>query len=267
MARQIFRQEALERLSSPDQLDRLMPLSSLRGWLALGAAGLVVAATIAWSFLGTLRTTAEGRGVLLRVGGLSSVTACCPGTVERVSVAVGDAVREGQELLRLAPTDAKHQSKAITVASPIAGRVLQLEVRPQTAVKESDVLATVEDTRRPLEAVLYLPATQAYDVRPGMEVQLRPAGHREPETRFPLGRVRSAGRFPASRAAMVRTLATEEAASALAGGEPQIEVVVQLESATTETLYSGTPCQAMITLARYRPITLILPVFGQPGGA
>ena len=35
MNQKIYRQEALDRLQSPDQFDQLMPLTNLRGWIAL----------------------------------------------------------------------------------------------------------------------------------------------------------------------------------------------------------------------------------------
>lgn len=266
MARQIFRQEALERLASPEQLDQLMPVASPRAWIALVAAGLLLAAAIGWSFLGTLRTTIEGRGVLMRPGGLKPVAACCAATVDAVSVKVGDPVRQGQELARLSPTDAQGQRRPTAVVSPIAGRVLHLEIMPQTAVKEAETLVTVEDTSRPLEAIVYVLAREGYDIRPGMEVQLRLAGHYTLDARIPSGRVTSAGRYPASRSGMLRVLANEETVNTLSGGEAQIQVVVELDQASAAAIYSGTPCQAAITVAKQRPIELILPAFGQLGG-
>ena len=62
----IFRQVALERLSSPEQLDQLMPLIALRGWVALlTLIGLVVLA-LAWSAFDTIPTQVTGRGILIR---------------------------------------------------------------------------------------------------------------------------------------------------------------------------------------------------------
>ncbi len=52
----IFRQAALERLSSPDQLDRLISLSSPLSWAALAALLVLLAAIVSWSILGTVPT-------------------------------------------------------------------------------------------------------------------------------------------------------------------------------------------------------------------
>lgn len=70
MDKQIFRKGALERLSSPDQLDQLMPVTSARGWIALCGVALLIAAGIAWGFLGRIETNVEASGALVRTGGV-----------------------------------------------------------------------------------------------------------------------------------------------------------------------------------------------------
>ncbi|MGA7497687.1 MAG: hypothetical protein WBX00_13260, partial [Isosphaeraceae bacterium] len=75
MARQIYRGEALQRLASPEQLDQLMPLTDPRGWLALAALGMVLAAVLVWACFGTVRVTVEAQGVLVRPGGVRTVAA------------------------------------------------------------------------------------------------------------------------------------------------------------------------------------------------
>lgn len=67
MSRDIFRKEALERLYSPEQLDRLMPITNPRGWLALAGIGLFLLAAILWGFFGSIPLTVEGHGALVRL--------------------------------------------------------------------------------------------------------------------------------------------------------------------------------------------------------
>ena len=61
----LFRQEALERLSSPERLDQLMQIVSPRSWLPLGAAGLIVGVALLWSFLGRIPIHSVGEGILV----------------------------------------------------------------------------------------------------------------------------------------------------------------------------------------------------------
>ncbi len=129
MARQIFRKEALDRLASPEQLDQLMRVARPRAWVALAAVGLVLITALLWGFFGTIPTTVETQGVLLRRGGVATVTAPIAGAVTDVSVMSGDGVADGQELLRLAPDAPRADAVEVPVRSPFAARVLQRSIR------------------------------------------------------------------------------------------------------------------------------------------
>ena len=48
----IFRKEALERLSSPEQLDQLMKIVTPRSWLPLVTLGGLLGMGLLWSFFG-----------------------------------------------------------------------------------------------------------------------------------------------------------------------------------------------------------------------
>ena len=61
--REVFRQVALERLASPDQLDELMPVTSARAIWALAALGAVLVVTIAWSVVGSIPSEVQGQGI------------------------------------------------------------------------------------------------------------------------------------------------------------------------------------------------------------
>ena len=62
----LFRQEALERLSSPERLDELMHLVTLRSWLPLGTLGVLLGLGLIWSFVGRIPVITSGRGVLVQ---------------------------------------------------------------------------------------------------------------------------------------------------------------------------------------------------------
>jgi HlyD family secretion protein len=97
----IFRKVALERLSSPEQLDQLMEVTSPRSWLALAGLGALLATALTWGVFGTIPTEAAGEGILIRQGGVSNVVAAENGQVEEVLVAVGDVIEKGQVVARV----------------------------------------------------------------------------------------------------------------------------------------------------------------------
>lgn len=92
----IFRKVALERLSSPEQLDQLMQVTTPKGWLALAAVGVLLAAAGVWGFVGSIPTEAAGAGILLRRGGVTDLVTPGQGQIEEVRVTVGDVLERGQ---------------------------------------------------------------------------------------------------------------------------------------------------------------------------
>jgi HlyD family secretion protein len=115
MNKEVFRKVSLERLSSPEQLDQLMQVTTSKGWVALAAAGALLIMGFSWSIAGTLPERVAGQGILVRSGGVFEVVSPTDGRVTDVSVQVGDSVREGQVVGRIeqqAVADRLRQARA-----------------------------------------------------------------------------------------------------------------------------------------------------------
>ena len=110
---QIFRKVSLERLSSPEQLDMLMRVTSPRSWVALLALCGLVAVAIGWGIFGSIPTKVNGVCILIRPGGVNEILTPGAGRVTDISVDVGDSVREGQMIARIERYDALEQIKSI----------------------------------------------------------------------------------------------------------------------------------------------------------
>ena len=50
----LFRKTSLEKLSSPEQLDKMIVITPPSFWMALSGAGLVIVVALIWSILGRL---------------------------------------------------------------------------------------------------------------------------------------------------------------------------------------------------------------------
>lgn len=96
MKRDIFRASALARMSSPEQLDQLLRVTSSKAWIALLAVGIILGTAVVWGFEGRMATKTDGRGVVLRTGMLLTVGTLASGEVSTVNVRVGDQVATGQ---------------------------------------------------------------------------------------------------------------------------------------------------------------------------
>jgi HlyD family secretion protein len=103
----IFRKVALERLSSPDQLDRLITLTSPLGWAALVALVVLLAAIVGWGIFGSVPTRVEGAGILVARGGqVFDAMAPAAGTLVKIA-AIGTAVVKGDVVATLDDTQAE----------------------------------------------------------------------------------------------------------------------------------------------------------------
>jgi HlyD family secretion protein len=91
----IFRKAALERLSSPEQLDYLMSITTPIGWLALSAIGLISFLILLWAFLGSIPDKVSGKGIMIRGGAVFDVSAGSDGVITEILVKPGDQVTKG----------------------------------------------------------------------------------------------------------------------------------------------------------------------------
>jgi len=98
----VFRKVALDRLASPEQLDRLLPVTDARGWIALAALGATLFAGVTWSVLGRIPQNVSGTGILVKSGGVLDIIPVAPGQIIDVAVNVGDQVTAGQVVARVA---------------------------------------------------------------------------------------------------------------------------------------------------------------------
>ncbi len=273
MQNKLFRKVALDRLSSPEQLDQLMQVTSPRAWLAIFGLFIVLAAIVAWGILGRIPVTVDGEGILIRGGGVNNIPAEVRGQISDVYVGVGDSIQEGQVVARILTTDGN-----VPVTSRHTGQVLEIRRAQGNAVEIGDVLMLVEATGAAvtdLEGILYLSATDGNRVEPGMRVQISPSNVRAEEFGVMLGWVISVGQFPESRDSMLQVLEVEDLVDRFSANGAPIAVRVDLIPAETPTGYrwstprgpevdlrSGTIVDATIILYRQTPISLVLPSLG-----
>ncbi|PWT94364.1 MAG: NHLP bacteriocin system secretion protein [Acidobacteria bacterium] len=111
MQEQLFRKKALERLSSPEQLDLLMQVTNSKGWLALAALGIILTTALLWSIFGSIPTKVYGQGILIRTGGVYEVVTLGAGRVTEINVQPGDLIGTGQIVARVAQPELLDQIK------------------------------------------------------------------------------------------------------------------------------------------------------------
>ena len=146
----LFREEALERLKSPEQLDRRISLIPQGMRLMLVSASVIIAAALVWAVFGSVPERALGQGVLLadREGNFA-VSTVSPGLVLDVVVKPGDHVQAGAEIAsieqRLLSAEIKH---AILEVERLEANLAKLKAANATQIRHSE-----EMTNRQMAAV------------------------------------------------------------------------------------------------------------------
>ncbi len=105
----LFRKKAMEKLSSPEQLDQTITVINLQGWIGLCALGALLAAVIVWSIFGSIPEKVNGSGVLINSSGLLSITYSSGGVVKDVFLENGEEIYKGQVIARIERQDLMEQ--------------------------------------------------------------------------------------------------------------------------------------------------------------
>jgi len=399
---------SLDRLSSPDELDRLLKVTDSKAWIAQFAILALLGLALVWGYNGRLPSVVNGQGIIVRKGGVLNVVAAGSGVVAKLDVNVGDRISAQQLVARIAQPamleklkgaqekltearrerdrshvlledeaslavdtierkranaereivhldeqaklareqvtvqdellaygivtkqktiearqnvasiedqianhhaqikeldaeefsahakvqqgDAEKQLQvqdlernlgvvekeleiAENVVSPYGGEVLEIKVSSGATVAAGDPILSIQPDVQDLQVLLYLPATQAKNVKPGMEVEISPSTVKPEEFGFIRGMVTYVSDFPDTSAELMRNFENEELVKSLTNDGPVNEVHVELQRnpktpsgyqwsssrGPSLTLSGGTLCTAEIVTRWQKPITLVLP--------
>src|SRR4051812_3770720 len=92
----IFREAALERLSTPDRLDAGLTVVGSAGWALIWGLVLLIGGGVIWASLVIVPVTVKGDGILLSPGGVLDVTSGSQGRVRKFVAQIGDVVHVEQ---------------------------------------------------------------------------------------------------------------------------------------------------------------------------
>ena len=107
--RRIFRQQALDRLSNPEQLDKLMQVVSPKDWLPLSALAVFGILGITWSIFGKIPITVTGKGVLINPHRVVDLQSPITGQLQSLNIRSGQCVKKDEILGIIDPADKKQQ--------------------------------------------------------------------------------------------------------------------------------------------------------------
>lgn len=109
MSNNVFRKTSLDRLSSPDQLDKLITITSPKSWLTVITIGVVLACAILWGVFGTIPKKVDTSGILISSGGVMSISSTVSGQITDVRLSSGDEVKRGDTIAIIGETEVVDQ--------------------------------------------------------------------------------------------------------------------------------------------------------------
>ncbi|MFA5626439.1 MAG: NHLP bacteriocin system secretion protein [Thiohalomonadaceae bacterium] len=159
----LFRQQALAKVTNPDQLDQTLRVVRPRHVLGFLLILLIMLAGLIWSVLSTAPIKASGPGVLLSSSGVAAITAQDTGHVDQLLVKAGDQVVVGQIVARIRHPERKdgmlaaieeahaleNQHRTLQAEISIQDR-MQAELIEQMRQAQKDRLISLEEQRQAL---------------------------------------------------------------------------------------------------------------------
>lgn len=273
MERNLFRDEAVKQLTSPEQLDQRMKLARRREWFAMGAALLVLISVLGWAWMGSVETRASGPGMILRDGGVIQMTADYAGAGIEFQVNPGDIVEPDAPMA----TFYKDNEDLTTVTNYYGERVrvLELLVDYDQFFSPGYTIMLLEFVDRPLGTLAYLGSVSGTQIDPGMRVRVVLSSYPEQQYGYIEGTVVSVGPFPATTQRMNAVIGDDalvQSVQSLAGTSPT-EIIIQLETDESTPsgfkwsssqgpdiqLTSGLMAEVEIVIEEQRPISLVFP--------
>ncbi len=136
--KQIFRTESLERLSSPERLDRLIKIIGRQDWLPLSTLGALTIVIIIWCIFGKIPVNVTGKGILILPRRVVNIQSPVEGQLKQLEVKAGDCVQKDDIIATIDPFEIRQQ--------------LELEKEKLAQLQEQEKQAdTVQNQRTNLE--------------------------------------------------------------------------------------------------------------------
>jgi len=263
----LYRKSALERISSPDQLDKALKITSPLSWLALLGITLIVAAAVVWSVCGSIPVTLTAQGIVSPPSATNAVYSNETGTVTELHVETGDTVSRGDVLLTYTSGSGTEQE----LVSDQNGVVSILNAEPGVSfVHGRDVIRLAPETTGKQVVVCYVPLAYVVSLKEDMKVQVSLASVDSQSLGYMEARISNIDSFASSAEGMAHVVGYGNGLDSmfLAGGAVAAVTCVLTEDSTTVSGYAwsnkngeqvtvptGSIVSAKIVLDEVPPIT------------
>jgi HlyD family secretion protein len=141
MNTKLFRQVSIDRLSSPEQLDQILRVTSPRLWLAITAVLSVLGVTCIWGFTGSIPSSVAGQGLIIRHGGVFNVVAQSSGTILDMHLKAGDRIQPNEVIATVAQPILAEKLRSLKLALQVAEEHRMQSLQTQKSEADFQVVA------------------------------------------------------------------------------------------------------------------------------
>ena len=278
--RSIFRQEALEQLQSPEQLEQLLQVTNRRSWLTLSVIGIFLVGFLTWSVVGQIPVTVTGQAIVIHPGQVVPIQAAHSGYLETLHLEPGDEISIGDIIGKIRVADAASGPQDVRehpIVSMYDGIVLERSAVSENFVVAGQVVGYIEKDIEQAELVVlgYFSEADGQQLRKGMPALISPVTTASERDGNLLGVVESVSDYPVSFNSVVSLVGFPERAAELMQEQPRIQARLALhpdDSAPSGyqwtsgkgpnlTLKPGTSAVMSVTTGHIRPISYVVPFF------
>ena len=268
----IFSQEALDKMRSPEKLDTVLPITAPISWMGLIAVAVMLFAVVLWSIFGAFTVKADGLGLIMDPSGVVNVTSLSGGKLDKLYIHEGDKVEKGERIAHIeqaqesaATRMAQYGPELATSGRDAMNRVQEYDMRrsqknaseyiyssydgivDEILVEEGSIVGNgipictlrLSGGRKDLKGVLYVPVEKGKRIQTGMTIQLAPNGVDVSQSGSLLGTVRSVSQYPVTMQAMQKRLGNDQLAQWIIQAQQSAVMEVTFDLVKDENSESG----------------------------
>ncbi|MFG2729384.1 HlyD family efflux transporter periplasmic adaptor subunit [Streptomyces canus] len=266
-----FRQQALAKLQSPEELDLPVRFARPQGWLVMSVTVVVMAAAAVWAVTGSVASTVSAPAILTHGQGSYILQSPVAGQVTQV------IAKEGTQLPANSPVLKVRTAEGDTVLRTVAaGRLTALAATIGQIISTGANVAAVEKVAHasdPMYATVYVPAENAASIPENAAVDLTVSSVPTQEYGVLRGHVKSVDRSAQSAQQIAAFLGDSQLGEQFTKDGRPVAVLVRLDKSKGTksgyrwssaegppfTLTSMTVASGSIRLADQRPVDWLLP--------
>lgn len=268
MDKNIFRHSAVEKLSSPSQLSKLLVVVRLKGWIVLMTLSAIICVVLVWSVVGQIPIITTGNGILLAPDAQFAINSPIEGVVEEILVKTNQEVPVGTPLMRL--------SNGIVIPAPHNGKVFQIDAGKGQPIKVGQALLWFQTQIYPnqLEVYGFIPTQVGERIKQGMHVTVNLHAVDTQKYGQLVGTVKQVAPYAVSAtSAQLQVIPSKQVREDLTKGGSMELVIVQPEldpqnktgivwtfgKGPPDPLYPGSMGTVRVTIENKRPISYLIP--------